>query len=340
MVGAEQLENWKSKLRSDPVEWLLEEDNPSVRYFTLTDILGKSESDTDVSKAKNDIMVEGPVPRILVKQKRGGYWGRAEDFYIRSKYKGTVWSLILLAELGADGKDERIRKACEFILDNSQDPESGGFAYARRKGNGGRHGIVLPCLTGNMVWSLIRLGYLDDQRVQRGISWITTYQRFDDGIEHAPSGWPYMMSDCWGRHTCHMGVVKALKALAEIPFDRRSKDVRETVERGAEHMLKHNIHKRSHDLTRVSKPGWLRFGFPLMWNTDALEILVILAKLGYRDERMQEAIDLVVSKQDSQGRWKLDDTFSGRFQVNIERKGQPSKWTTLNALKVLKKFYA
>ena len=99
------------------------------------------------------------------------------------------------------------------------------------------------------------------------------------------------------------------------------------------------MYKRSHDLTRVSKPVWLRFGFPLMWNTDVLEILGILTKLGYHDERMQEAVDLVVSKQDDLGRWKLERSFNGRFQVNIEQEGKPSKWVTLNALRVLKRFY-
>ena len=69
-----------------------------------------------------------------------------------------------------------------------------------------------------------------------------------------------------------------------------------------------------------------------MWNTDALEFLGILTRLGYKDERMQEAVDLVVSKQDDQGRWKLETTFRKRFQVNIEEKGKPSKWITLNAL--------
>jgi hypothetical protein len=104
-------------------------------------------------------------------------------------------------------------------------------------------------------------------------------------------------------------------------------------------MLRHRIYKRSHDLSRVSKPGWLRFGFPLMYQTDALEILGILTKLGYKDERMQETVDLVISKQDTQGRWKLESTFNGRFQVDIERKGELSKWITLNALKALKRFY-
>jgi len=335
------MSDWKSLLRADPTFWLLEEDNPSVRYFTLTNILEKSEKNPEVKRAKIEIMETGAVPKILAKQKNEGYWEAPENFYIKSKYKGTVWQLIILAELGANGKDERIRKACEFILENSQDRESGGFSYRRGEKGGGWHGGVLPCLTGNMVWSLIRFGYLDDQRVQRGINWIITYQRFDDGIKEVPKGWPYdKLKKCWGRHTCHMGVVKALKALAEIPFEKRSKDAKNTIEKGAEYILKHHVHKRSHDLSHVSKPEWLKFGFPLMWNTDVLEILGILTKLGYKDERMQEAIDLVISKQDDQGRWKLESTFNGRFQVNIEKKDKPSKWITLNALRVLKRLYS
>ena len=99
-----------------------------------------------------------------------------------------------------------------------------------------------------------------------------------------------------------MGVAKALKALAAIPVHKRSDGVKSTIDAAAEYFLIHHIHKRSHDLSRVSKPGWLRFGFPLMYQTDALEILGILTALGYRDERMQEAVDLVVSKQDNDGR--------------------------------------
>jgi hypothetical protein len=76
-----------------------------------------------------------------------------------------------------------------------------------------------------------------------------------------------------------------------------------------------------------------------MWQTDVLEILGILTKLGYKDKRMQEAVDLVISKQGDHGRWKLEHTFNGRFQVDIEQKGKPSKWITLNALKVLKRFF-
>ena len=331
----------ESVLKTDPTAWLLEEDNPSVRYFTLTNILGKFENDPEVKEAKDNIMKVGLVPKILAKQNNGGYWEAPESFYT-AKYGGTVWQLIILAELGADEKDERLRKAHEFILENSQDHESGGFSLnASSKTGGGRHSEVIPCLTGNMIWSMIRLGYYDDPQVRRGIDWITTYQRFDDGIKDPPKGWPYDRFEmCWGKHTCHMGVVKTLKALAEIPANKRSHDVTKTIEKGVEHLLRHHIHKRSHDLIRLSKPGWLRFGFPLMYQTDVLEILGIMTRLGYKDKRMQEAIDLVVSKQDNEGRWRLENTFNDRFLMRIEEKGKQSKWITLKALEVLRSFYS
>jgi hypothetical protein len=311
-----------------------------VRYFALKQILDKPQTSAEVQEAKKEIMLAGVVPKILAKQHGDGYWEAPEKFYT-AKYKGTVWQLIILSELGADGNDERVKKACEFIFAYSQDRKSGGLSpWTSAKAGGGRYSGVIPCLTGNMVWSLIRLGFLDDERVKRGIEWIVKYQRFDDGEEWPPKIWPYEKATyCFGKHSCHMGVVKALKALAEIPAEKRSVSAVNAIERGVEYLLKHHIYKRSHDLNRVSKPSWLRFGFPLMYQTDVLEVLGILTRLGVKDKRMQEAVDLVLAKQDEQGRWRLENTFNGRSQTNIEQKGASSKWITLNALRVLKGFY-
>ena len=141
----------------------------------------------------------------------------------------------------------------------------GRFSVNCAKAVGGRHGSVIPCLTGNLIFSLIKLGYLDDPRVRRAIDWITTYQRFDDADGDAPTGWPYDPWEmCWGRHTCHMGAIKALKALAEKPPERCSSEVRRTLADGVEFRLRHHVHRRSHDLAHDSKPGWRRFGFPLL----------------------------------------------------------------------------
>ncbi len=216
------MREWKSVLKADPTEWLLEEDNPSVRFFTLRDILERPPDDPELTKARQDIMDKGVVPKILSKQKEGEYWESAEDFYGRTKFKGTVWQMIILAELGADGNDRRIQRTCEFVLEMSQDRNSSGFAYKGTKKGGGFHSGVIPCLTGNMVWSLIRFGYCDDPRVQRSIDWIGKYTRFDDGVDCRPKGWPFEKREpCWGRHTCFLTIVKALKAFSEISENRR-----------------------------------------------------------------------------------------------------------------------
>ena len=331
--------NWKSLLKGDPVDWLLEEKNPSVRYYTLLDILDIPENNPTVCNAKNKIMESGIVPKIMSKQNPEGYWGDPKKFYLTAKYTGTAWTLIVLVSLGTHAEDRHIRKACEFILDNSQDRQGGGFAIRSADHGGGDHGAIEPCHTGNMVWCLIKCGFLDDDRTKHGIDWIVKYQRFDDGIENPPTGWPYDGWDmCWGNHTCSMGVVKALKALAEIPPDRRSKAIIDKIGEASEYLLKHHIYKRSHDLAQISRPEYLQFGFPWLWNIDVIEILDILTRLGYKDKRMQEAIDLVISKQDDLGRWKLENTWNGRTQSAIEQKDKTSKWVTLHALRILKRF--
>jgi hypothetical protein len=273
----------------------------------------------------------------LEKQNADGSWAEPAKFY-RNKYRGTVWQLIILASLGADGTDPRIKKAREFIFRSSQDRESGGFSvdYSVTAG-GGSHAWVIPCLTGNMVWSLIRLGDLEDERLRSAIEYITKYQRFDDGEGERPSGWPYdRFKMCFGRHSCHMGAGKALKALAEIPEAKRTAEVRRTIGQGIEYFLEHRIFKRSHDPSKTSKPGWRKFGFPLMYQDDALEILALMARLKVRDPRLDEAVALVESKRTADGTWLLENTFNGRFQADIERKARPSKWVTLEALRTLK----
>lgn len=321
------------------VEWLLEENNPSVRFFTLTSLLGKSLDDPKVSEAKKSIMEKGMVPKILSSQNDDGSWGIPERFY-SDKYSGTVWTLLILAEMAANPADPRIRKACEFILEQSRDPESGGFSHIRStKTLTGITSGVIPCLTGNMVYSLIKLGYLNDERVQKAIAWICRYQRADDGEEKTPTEKIYeRYKVCWGRHSCHMGVAKTLKALAAIPEDERNSEISDKLSQFFEYFLKHHIYKKSHNLDAVSKPGWLKFGFPLMYQTDVLEMLGIFADLKIRDPRLEDAIGIVESKKTKDGLWMMENSNNGKMIVSVEKKGKPSKWITLKALKVLKEY--
>ena len=317
------------------LDWLLEPENPAVRLRTLRELLDRGEDDPEVVETRQAMMAGKQVQAILAKQNEGGFWGKPEDFYVRSKYRGTVWNVILLAEMGADGRDERIRKACEFLLNWSQDAESGGFAFYDSKRDERREQIG-PCLTGNLVWSMLRFGMIDDLRVWRGVEWIAKYQRADDGTK-PPKEWPYAKYEaCWGRHTCMMGVVKGLKALVEVPTGRRTPQIEAKIAELSEFLLAHHLYKRSHNFGEIANESWRRFGFPRFWMTDALEMLSVLTKLGFRDARMQEAIDLVVSKRDENGRWQQEnDYYNGRMLVRFEKAGEASKWVTGEAKGIL-----
>ena len=108
-------------------------------------LCGLGEDSPEVREARAALMAGEQVQKILSRQEPGGYWGKPEDFYERSKYKGTVWNVILLAEMGADGSDERIRRACEFLLNWSQDRRKRGFcSHGERSGRTGGDADPLP----------------------------------------------------------------------------------------------------------------------------------------------------------------------------------------------------
>lgn len=333
------MDGWITLLKKDPTNWLLEDNIPSVRYFTLKNILDRPDDDNEVRVAKRNLMQTGIVPDILQKQRETEYLQAFPRFYTH-KYKGLVWSLITLAELGAEATPQ-IKEQCEYLLENAQERQDGGFSQnTAMKTGGGRITEVIPCLTGNMVWSLIHFGYLDDPRLQKAIEWITRFMRFNDGAANDPQVPPYDHYEmCWGAHTCHMGVVKVLKGLCAVPTERRTKEINDTIQKATEFILIHHIYKRSHNLNRKSKPGWLKFGFPLMYQTDVLEILDILTELGIKDSRMDDAINIVIAKQDDMGRWKAENTYnSDRLLIPMGQKDEQNKWITLRAMRILKRY--
>ena len=120
-----------------------------------------------------------------------------------------------------------------------------------------------------------------------------------------------------------MAVVKTLKALCAVPRALRTKDQQSTIERAAEFMLLHHIYKSSHDAKKKAKPGWLHFGFPLMYQTDVLEILDILVGDSFHDSRLKDAYAVVLGKQTQNGRWLLENTYaSDRLLVPMGTKGE------------------
>ena len=335
------------------LDWLLEPGNPSVRYFALRGLLGRPEDDPDVAEARRAVTGSVPVQKIFARANRDGIWGDPENPYL-PKYKATYWTVMLLAELGLTCEDERARQAAGSLFGFQQ--PCGGFAecgdagarrewtqvVARRLAKGQEppgedafvadrlHQVTLSCLTGNVLSAFLRLGFAVDLRLAHAVDWLLEIQNKD-------GGWlcPYWKAHVRDRHSCFFGTIAPLEALSELPLDRRSPAIEDAADRAAEFLLTHRLYKADHHGFCVIDPRWLTLCFPFSYNYTVLRGLSVLSRLGIRDERMQDALEVLREKRTEDGKWLLEGTPGGRMQTTLEKKGASSKWITLTCLRVL-----
>jgi len=330
----------------DALAWLLEPDtaNPGVRYFALTDLLGRPHNDPEVQAAQAAVMHSGPVPAILAAQQADGSWAGPGPGYW-PKYRSTVWSVTFLAMLGADRRDARVRAGCAYVLDHSRAP-----APYRGFSAGGPSGMI-HCLEGNLAAALLDLGWLGDSRLDEAIDWLA---RSITGEEIAPAedakavpryyrsgnSGPGFACSANGHLPCAWGAVKAMLGLGKIPAEKRTPAVEKAIAAGIEFLLSRDPAVADYPMAWSAKPSesWFRFGYPLGYVTDLLQNLEALTALGCGgDPRLRHAADLVLSKREQDGRWRMTYTYNGKMWADIEEKGQPSKWVTLRALRVLRR---
>jgi hypothetical protein len=330
------MSDWRNALNDDPTPWLLEPDpdNPGVRYFALRNLLDRTEDDAEVQVARAAIMTTGPVPAILDAQYPDGYWVKPGGGY-SPKYRSTVWQIIFLAELGADPADERVQRGCEYLLSHSI-AANGAFSALQKPVPSGS----VPCLNGNLLYALQRLGYGDDSRVQVALDWLVRAITGEGGFRYLKSGTSGPCFACSANEgqPCGWGASKAMKALVAVPPQRRTPAMQRALNVGAEFLLSRDPAVADYPYTQRVSSTWFKLGFPLSYWSDVLETTAVLVELGYgNDSRLTNALQLILSKQDAQGRWKLENSLHGKMWADIEQKGKPSKWVTLRALRVLKR---
>jgi hypothetical protein len=333
--------DWEKVLNDDPLPWLLEDDpvNPGVRYFALQDLVGTPADSAEVSAAQEAVMSTGPVPVILAQQDPDGFW--IKPGYL-PKYNGTMWSIIFLAQLGAAGDDPRVRRACEHLFDYAV-AEHGGLSAD------GRNSGLIHCLQGNLCAALIDFGYLDDGRLQRALDWlarsitgegIAANTEKQAPIHYLRSGNSAPGFECSANDhlPCAWGGIKALVSLSKVPPAQRTPVMDRAIEMGVEFLLSRDPATADYPMGYATKPNrsWFKLGYPIGYVTDVLQNLEVLTALGYgADPRLANGLELLLSKQDEQGRWLLEYTYNGKTWVDVEEKGKPSKWVTLRALRVL-----
>jgi hypothetical protein len=325
------------------LEWLLEEDpaSPGVRYLALRDLLQRPGNDAEVASARRAVMEYGQVPAILAAQDPEGYWEKPGAGYY-PKYRGTVWSMIYLAQLGATGDDPRVRAGGEYLLANSL-TSAGLFSLnGRASGN-------IYCLAGNLGAALLDLGFGQDERLVRALE---RTARFVTGECIAPAGdrsapLRYLKSGACGpgflcsannKLPCAWGAVKVLRALARVPSGERSPEMQTALDTTIDFLLGIDPATANYPAGYSDKPSssWFKFGFPVFYVTDVLQNAEALTLAGFGgDPRLAATYDLIDSKRDEAGRWRMEYSYAGKTCSDVEPRGNASKWVTLRALRVL-----
>jgi hypothetical protein len=305
-----------------PLDWLLEPDNPSARYLTLTRLLDRPEDDPEVMAARSAILGWGPARAILNAQWPDGYWMRPGVGY-SPKYKATVWQIIFLAALGAP-RNKAIDGACAHALDHSRLPDGRFSAYKSARG-------AVVCLNGNLLRAMVQLGY-DDPRLVESME-ILAATIANDGFRcrfNAGSPRPARMRDGL---PCAWGAIKALGAFAEVPEERRSMAVQAAVETGIAFLLQCDLAKGDYPTATSPSLLWHKFGFPLGYTSDLLEAMEVLSRLGLGQEpRLLAAVEAIREKRRADGRWLLEFAPENAW-ASFGKVGWPSKWVTLRAIR-------
>lgn len=333
--------SWQDQLNGDSLSWLLEPDTPGVRYLALRDLLDRPASDLELAEAQSQAHAEGPIAAILAAMEDEGYWAQPGPGY-NPKYRSTVWSVILLAELGASAAlDERIARACAYLLVHALAP-GGQFASATAPSG------TVDCLQGNLCWALLELGY-DDPRLVSAYEWMARTVT-GEGIApvtdrqasvryYAGKCGPLFACGANNQLPCAWGAVKVMLAFGKWPAERRTPLIQAAIEQGAEFLLGTDPALALYPTGWSEKPSgnWWKFGFPVFYVTDLLQNVEALALLGYgRDPRLANALALVRGKQDAQGRWPLEYDYAGKTWADFGPKKKANKWVTLRALRTLK----
>jgi hypothetical protein len=307
------------------IDWLLEPEQPAVRYRALTDLLGRRESDPDVREARARMPTVGWGAEILAALDSAGWWAGGQSLY-EPKYLATNWRLLVLADLGVRNDVREVRESCELWMARS--PLKGGGVGGNAMGTG-HH-----CYTGNMARALIRFGYGDDPRVRRALEWL---------VESASplGGW-----SCFGSGR-NLDSWEGLGAFAAYPRDRWTAPMQRCVERAAEFFLERELHRQG-----APYRPWYRTHYPVHYYYDLLVGLDLLTSLGYADDpRLGHALTWLRKRRRADGRWHLDanhpdlEGATARWYrdhpkrrpipFELEPAGRPSKMVTLRALSVL-----
>lgn len=295
----------------DTVNWLLDGD-PAIRWQVMRDLTEASPAAIAAERAR--IPHEGLGAKILACQGADGAWHKNDE----ADWLPTLVTIQLLRLTGADPADPLVRSAIERL--------QAGFRWAEDLG--GRpfsEGETEPCINGNALAASSYFGHPSESLTQRLL-----HEQLEDG------GWNCEAPKS-SRSSFH-STICVLEGLLEYEkATGRSPQITAARERGHEYLLKRSLFRRL-STDEVANPSFLSFGFPPRYCYDILRALDYFRIAGISpDERMAEAVDVIESKRQPDGRWLLDETHNEALPFAlVEQAGRPSRWITLRALRVLR----
>jgi hypothetical protein len=316
------------KPESSVIQWLLDSD-PSIRWQVMRDLTDAPAHEVAAERAR--VATQGWGARLLALQGADGSWGGAAW---NRGWNSTMHVLWLLRHLGLDPASPQARRAVGLVRDHVTWQGSGPREC---DGNLFFTGEIEPCINGQVAAASAYFGQdVVVGKANPGIIDRLLGEQLSDGGWNceAPNG---------SRRSSFNTTICVLEALLE--YERATGGSPQVIEarlRGQEYLLERRLFRRRSTgevIERDRKGGadWTRFAFPTWWHYDVLRGLEYLRSAGVTpDERVAEAIELVASKRDDDGRWPLETRYPGEMPVEMdEAEGQPSRWNTLRALRVL-----
>ncbi len=332
-------------MNGDSFTWLLECKIPAVRHLAMRDLLDLPQDDAETLAARGEAHTTKPIAHILEQMDPEGWWQKSGPGY-GPKYRSSVWALQLLAQLGASvEEDARVATGCAYMLDHAL-AEGGRFSYNKAPGG------TFDCLQGNLTFAMLELGFWDERLVQ-AFDWMARSQT-GEGVapqSEKKTTQRYYASKCGSNFACGAnncqpcawGAVKVMLAFSRIPQEFRTPLIDRAIQKGVDFLFSVDPASAAYPTPGGIPPNrsWWKFGFPVFYITDILQVAECLAALGFgKDPRLANTLALILSRQDANGRWKLEYDYSGKTWLSYGKKGEPNEWVTLRVLRVLKQVYS
>lgn len=293
------------------------EGDPSIRWQALRDLTLATPDDIATERAL--VATTGWGSKLLALQDSDGKWGGG---HYGPKWISTTYTLRLLHYLGLDTSHPAARRGMDRLFERAEWYDGGVGYFVTVEAE--------TCVTGMTLSLASYFGGFDGYREPMA-KWLLS-QQLDDG------GWN-CMTRLGSIRSSFNTTILVLEGLLEFERTRPAgliRAIRSARRRGEDYLLDRHL-MRSLSTGEIINPSWTRFSFPPRWHYDVLRGLDYLQNAGVRpDGRSDEAIELLLSKGTKDGRWKLQNHHSGLEHFKMETTGQPSRWNTMRALRVLR----